>query len=246
MIMTIYIKIFVLSTSFPEGDIVLEVKGPDDAAAFLGNEFRYVPQGAQPHRYCPVVIAVKKGEDINNYKLIVKDREIEQSFVEEKTSGELKIGDSFRFQLDENTTLHGTLMDIRYMKTEFGSSSSSSEIIYRSSVAQAFVMYSIESTILKEPIFKDKNVLTMLGTHITSDYKTIGFDLEALDYKSDIIIKPSYALSSLGYFTTNGTIVLAVEAYVNENIWNKGNEKVGFDKNTSIHFGDFSINFKNE
>lgn len=232
------------STSFPEGDIDLAVKGPNEAVAFLGSEYKQFPQNAQPHRYYPVVVVLKKGDNIADYKLTVKDVEITQSYAEEKTSGELKIGDSFKYQLSDKIILHGTVMDIKYMKTDYGSGSPNSSLVYKGSIAQAYIMYSIEGGDLKAPTFGNENVVTMLKTYIASKYKTIGFDIGALDYKSDVIIKPYYDMSMLGSFTTNGTFALAAEAYIKEALWNKGSDSVGFDKDTVIHFGDFSVNLK--
>lgn len=246
------------STGF-HGDINLKVNGPNEAAAFLGNEYLYIPQNIQPARYFSVFIAVKKGENIADYKITVdsqepvseneavtKPFEINPVFSRAKTSGELKIGDSFTYKLNDNLTLYGTLMDITYEKTVFGSDSPKSPIVYKSSLARARILYAIEGNESNNLFFEKDSVLLMLNPYISSDYKVTGLGIEGLDYKSDIIIMPHYEKSYLGSFTTNGILELAAEAYVNQDIWEYGPDTVGFDKDVKIHFGDLYINLKAE
>lgn len=245
------------STGF-YGDIDLKVIGPQKAVAFWGNEYLFIPQGEQPTRYFSAFMAIKKGENISDYKIAVNSKEptldnkiidkvveITPVYLNLKTSGELKIGDSFVYELNDNLTLYGTVMDIMYEKTMFGTSSpDNSSFIYMGSLGRTRILYAIEGSQSDNLFFEKNNVLSILNPYITSDYEVSESGIDGLNYKSDVVIMPYYDNDYLGSFTTNGILGLSTEAYVRKELWDVGPDSVGFDKDVKIHFGDFYINLK--
>lgn len=249
-------NISLFSTNFPDGDFDLQILGSNDAIAFLGEEYQVVQDG-KPSRYFSVVVAINKNDDISNCQISINGfatdenlktikitNEITPDYHNEKITGELKEGDSFKVSLNEQMTLHGTIVDIRYDKTEYGSDSPSGNFKYKGSLARAFVLYSIEGNTSDSILFDNSSVLSMLKPYITSEYRVIGPDIKDLDYKSPITIMPYMPVGDVGNYTTNGMLNLAAEAYISEELWERGDNTVGFDKDVIVHFGDFYINLK--